>query len=212
MTKYDKQRQDLIIHYKGPRGGNCKLIIKDFDGDIEICRLLQNPEIQPEWKIKYLESLYDEQIRQPNKAKHHRYNLGDKAIAVYLYADGEGVVKHIKNFEDTPKQSLSWVEPEFARNLENQEVLEQLLSELTLKQKERTILFYLKGYSYTEIAQMQGVSPTAVRNSINRGFETIRKNFKEQVQKQNFSCLQSEKEKRNHLLERRNSDETDTRN
>jgi RNA polymerase sigma factor (sigma-70 family) len=194
MTESDNQRTDLVIKYRGPRGGNCRLVIRGFDGNIEIRQLLQDPKHQPEWKIEYLAGLYEEQIRQPNEAKHHRYRACDYTMSHYMYIDAYGIAHHTKNFKDSPDYFAQDTVQGFELALENESVLQQLLSELTPEQRERTQLFYLEGYSYTEIAEMQGVSPTAVRNSINRGFEVIRKKFHDPVQKRCFSCLQSERE------------------
>ena len=194
-TNNDNQRQDLVIRYTGPRGGEYDLVIKAVDWDEELCRQLQDPAYQPEWKMEYLAQLYDEQIRQPNEAKHHRYKADDEAMRKYMYLDASGRVCHIKNGEGKARHSLSGVLQGFELELENREVLNMLLAELTPEQRERTILFYLEGYSYTEIAKMQGVSPTAVRNSINRGFALIRKKYPEHVQKEHFSCLEGEKGK-----------------
>lgn len=194
MTKEDNQRSDLVIRYRGPKGGHCRLVITDFDGDIEIRQLLQDSELQPEWKIEYLAGLYEEQIRQPNEAKHHQYTTRDYAMSRYMYIDAYGRAHHKKNFQDTPDHWTHDVVQDFELALENESDLQQLLAELTPEQRKRTKLFYLEGYSYTEIAEMQGVSPTAVRSSINRGFEVIRKKFKTPFKNDVFPAYQSERE------------------
>lgn len=194
-TKNDNQRPDLLVDYTGPRGGKCKLTIKGLpEGDL-IRKQLQDPDYWPEWKKSYLASLYDEQIRQPNEAHHHRYELSEQAMSTYVYEDVSGQAHHIQNGEGRAKYIISNPQQKFELDLESRENLNFLLSDLSSNQRERTILFVLDGYSFTDIAEMQGVSATAVRNSINRGFAAIRKKYPEHVQKEKSSCLKGEKEK-----------------
>ncbi|HHV04179.1 MAG TPA: hypothetical protein GXX64_09810, partial [Bacteroidales bacterium] len=182
-TNNDKQRQSLVINYFGPRGGKCKLKIEGLPMDENIRKQLQDPDYWPEWKTVYLADLYQEQVAQKNEAKHHQYEVTDNVMATYMYKDASGQAHHIQNGEGRSKYSLSSTAQDFELDLENHEVLEMLLSELNPEQRERTILFHLYGYRYTDIAEMQGVSPTAVRNSINRGFAAIRKKYPDHVQK-----------------------------
>lgn len=195
MSNRDKSRQTLVINYVGPRGGKCRLTIEGLPIDETIWEQLQDPNYWPEWKTVYLAGLYQEQVAQKNEAKHHRYDATDDVMESYMYKDASGQVRHIQNGEGHAKYSFSSTAQEFEQDLENREVLEMLLSELNPEQRERTILFHLHGYSYTDIAEMQGVSATAVRNSINRGFAAIRKKYPEHVQKEKSSCLKGEKEK-----------------
>ena len=193
-TNNGNQRQTLVINYVGPRGGKCKLRIEGLPLDDPVRKQLQDPDYWPEWKTIYLAGLYQEQIAQKNEAKHHQYEVTDKVMESYMYKDASGQAHHIQNGEGHAKYSLSSTAQDFELDLENREVLEMLLSELNPEQRERTIHFHLHGYSYTDIAEMQGVSPTAVRNSINRGFAAIRKKYPDHVQKGDSSCLKSGKE------------------
>ena len=192
-TNNDKQRQSLVINYVGPRGGKCKLKIEGLPMDENIRKQLLDPDYC-QWKTVYLAGLYQEQVSQKNEAKHHQYEVTDNVMESYMYKDASGKAHHIQNGEGHAKYSLSSTAQDFELDLENREVLEMLLSELNPEQRERTILFHLHGYSYTDIAEMQGVSPTAVRNSINRGFAAIRKKYPDHVQKGDSSCLKSGKE------------------
>lgn len=192
MTKKLNQKSDLTVTYTGPRGGKWKLIIENFEGDLDIRQKLQDPNFQADWKEVYLDSLYDEQIRQPNEAHHHRYKMTDKTMSTYLYSDTYGDVHHIRNWEGNPTRPLVGATPAFELEIEQREMLADLLCHLNPTQRERVRLYYLCGYNYTEIGKMQGVSPTAVRNSINRGLETIRKKSQVPVQKSSGSCLKGE--------------------
>lgn len=194
MTSENKQRRGLTVLYTGPRGGLWELTIEGFEGNLQIRQQLQDSDYEAEWKSAYLDSLYDEQIRQPNEAKHHRYNLNNEALNKYVYSDSYGLAQHVRNFNDGIRRPLSGTSPAFELQLESQDLIVELLQLANDTQRERISLFYLFGYSYTEIAEIQDVSPTAVRNSINRGLEAIRKNFRSPVQNNDSSCLKGKKE------------------
>ncbi len=160
----------------------------------KIRQLLQDSELPTGMENRILGRLIRGANSSANEAKHHQYTTRDYAMSRYMYIDAYGRAHHKKNFQDTPDHWTHDVVQDFELALENESDLQQLLAELTPEQRKRTKLFYLEGYSYTEIAEMQGVSPTAVRSSINRGFEVIRKKFKTPFKNDVFPAYQSERE------------------
>ena len=64
----------------------------------------------------------------------------------------------------------------FEDHLLDKVLIEYLLQQLTeKKEKERIKLYYLQGYTYAEIAQMENKSVTAIYLSITRAIEKIKR-------------------------------------
>ena len=63
----------------------------------------------------------------------------------------------------------------FEDHLLDKVLIEYLLQQLTEKEKERIKLYYLQGYTYAEIAQMENKSVTAIYLSITRAIEKIKR-------------------------------------
>lgn len=89
--------------------------------------------------------------------------------------------RHIEHFEQT-EQSLNRrayykaesVEDAVSRNIEY-ERLHRAISELPETQRRRLTLYYFRGLTYEQIAEMEGCSHPAVIKSVSAAIEKIRK-------------------------------------
>ena len=89
--------------------------------------------------------------------------------------------RHIEHFEQT-EQSLNRrashkaesVEEVVLHNIECEE-LYRAIAALTETQQKRLMLYYFRGLTYHQIAEMEGCSVSAVRGSISAAIENIKK-------------------------------------
>lgn len=93
--------------------------------------------------------------------------------------------RHIEQSEQT-EQSINRrsvhkaesVEEAVLRSLEYQQ-LHKAISELPETQKRRLILYYFRGLTYEQIAEMEGCSHPAIIKSVSAAVEKIKKTFSE---------------------------------
>ena len=91
--------------------------------------------------------------------------------------------RHIEHFEQT-EQSLNRraffkaesVEETVLRNLQYEQ-LHRAISELPETQKRRLILYYFRGLTYEQIAEMEGCTHPAIIKSVSAALEKIKKIF-----------------------------------
>lgn len=98
---------------------------------------------------------------------HHRRMKRNKAN--YSLDADDGIEYAACEFEPSPEMALDLME-QYRR-------LCCALNQLPLFQGQRIDAYYLQGWTIREIAKSYGVSGRAVRTSIDRGLETLRKIF-----------------------------------
>jgi RNA polymerase sigma factor (sigma-70 family) len=140
------------------------IVYQFFDGNVEITvtqYLDKNPtrDEQDFWEIKALsDEVFHQEAQQENMAakKNVRFDTMSKSIE--------------SNFFILPSpEELLLVREQKQRE---RNFIEKLLSPLSEAQRRRFILHFVDGYSFKEIAEIEGVTPTAIRVSI---FEARRK-------------------------------------
>ena len=67
---------------------------------------------------------------------------------------------------------------EFEDQLINSLQLRKALSSLSDKQRQRLLQYYIMGYTYRKIAEMEGVIDTAVKQNINKIIKKLKKFLK----------------------------------
>ena len=84
--------------------------------------------------------------------------------------------RHIKHSGGADVSYEEWMGGyEFEDQLINSLQLRKALSSLSDKQRQRLLQYYIMGYTYRKIAEMEGVTDTAVKQNINKIIKKLKK-------------------------------------
>lgn len=147
----------LWVKYQGKKK-EIKLKIEDCPDDIEIRTKLQDEGYKAEWKKAYLDSHYEEQLNDQRESREDRHT----SLESFDYEDE----KYFSS-KSNPHKAL-----------EEKETISSIMSACNENQQEILRLYYIEGYSKTDIARMRGVDESAIRKTINRAIKTIERKLK----------------------------------
>lgn len=111
-----------------------------------------------------------EQIAKADRAEHAYIERTRRHKAYYSLDAGDGIENEIA-FVSMSLQEI------YERKLSNEE-LYAAINELSDKQAKRIYARYFQNMSLTDIAQVEGVSVTAIKYSIDKALKNIAKNLK----------------------------------
>lgn len=129
------------------------------------------------WKDKYIEDFEKEHGYKPNKedVEYMANKVFPKNYNLSLDYDHEGEL-------DSDKKTISY---ETATCDDYSEIIspwseqmEELLNELTAKQRQVVQLMYVEGFKQSEIAKMLGISSAGVKKHLDKAKAYIKKNYK----------------------------------
>ena len=133
---------------------------------------------------KYILSFVDgEGIRQKMEIDENLYQVFDSfelEDLAYMVKVSRHIEHSVLTENTLNKRALNQpedIETLVTSNLLNQRVIDAIYS-LPNKQSNRMVLFFVYGYSYTEIARMEGCEVSTVMRSIESGIKKIKNNFR----------------------------------
>ena len=147
----------FVVEYQGKRKA-IKLVIEDCPDNLEIRTQLEDPDFEVDWKSAYLDSHYEEELNNQREAKEERHT----SLESFTHEDERYFAS-----ECTPDEIV-----------EKQESIAHLLSYCNANQQDILTLHFVEGYSKVEIAEMRRVDESAIRKTITRALETIKRNLK----------------------------------
>lgn len=129
------------------------------------------------WKDKYIEDFEEEYGYKPNKedVEYMANEVFPKNYNLSLDYDHEGELDSDKkaiSYETSTCDDYSEIISPWS------EQMEELLNELTAKQRQVVQLMYVEGYKQSEIAKMLGISSAGVKKHLDKAKAFIKKNYK----------------------------------
>ncbi len=159
--------------------------------------ILLTPDLWPyiEQGIKKIAPQHLDEIRQIclvkilKKSTKSEFSFTENEIKSYLITIGKNTaITYLKQLQTRKKQEKKYAESLKREPIDYQKSLfveissaklQKAIKKLPIEQQRTIILFHFDGYSYEEISAMQGISKSAVGQSLSKG----RRNLKKMLEK-----------------------------
>jgi len=120
----------------------------------------------------YLESMKAEKNNNRKNSRIERHTSFEE-IEGYLFKDAQGHITHVYSKLELPKHTFNH-ETQFEAELTEVDGITQLLSCLNERQQYLIRKCFLEGWSYTDLAALEGKDESAIRHAANRAKKKLR--------------------------------------
>lgn len=133
-------------------------------------------EVSDEVGAFYLESTEEEKKNDQKNSRRDRHTSLQK-VEGFLFQDADGYTVLVYNKPEQPKHSFNH-ETQFELQFTDDEYIDNLLACLSERQQYLIRKCFLEGWTYTDLAKLEGKDESAIRHAVERAKKKLRKFLK----------------------------------